>query len=181
MLTAMSRLGFCVLVLVAGCSGCKKSDADKPAAAPPTAAAQEAEPAKAPAVKPQPVDDPHFHLQPEEGTMTIDKASGKAGAEASAAIKVAPGAGYHLSTDFPIKLTLEAPDGVKLAKAELVAGKGQKGDADAFSEQQLAFTVKATPDKPGSYEVKGWFRFGVCDKDSCHPKRQPIAIAVAAN
>ena len=179
MLTAMRRLGIGFLVLFAGCSGCSKSSADKPAAPPP--AAEPATPAGAPTAKPQPVDDPHFHLQPEEGTLTIDKASAKAGSEASAAIKVAPGSGYHLSTDFPIKLTLEPPDGVKLAKAELVAGKGQKGDADAFSEQQLAFTVKATADKPGSYEVKGWFRFGVCDKDSCHPKRQPIAIAVAAN
>ena len=96
-------------------------------------------------------------------------------------MKVIPGAGFHMSTDFPIKLTLDAPDGVKLAKEEQLSGKGQKGDADEFSEKQLAFTVKATADKPGTYEVKGWFRFGVCDKDSCHPKTQPISIAVAAN
>ena len=71
--------------------------------------------------------------------------------------------------------------GVKLAKAEYTAGKGQKGDADAFSEQALGFSVKCTAQKPGSYEVKGWFKFGVCDKDSCHPKRQPITITVAAS
>jgi hypothetical protein len=104
-----------------------------------------------------------------------------AGAEASAGVKVAPATGYHMSTDFPIKLTLDAPDGVKLAKEEQLAGKGKQGDATEFSEKQLAFTVKATADKPGTYEVKGWFRFGVCDKDSCHPKTQPISIAVAAN
>ena len=27
--------------------------------------------------------------------------------------------------------------------------------------------------RPGSYEIKGMFKFGVCDKDSCHPKKQP--------
>jgi len=180
MLTAMSRVLLCALVLVAGCGGCSKSagNQDKPTTAP--APAPSEAPSAGPTPKAQPIDDPHFHLQPEEGTLTIDKARGPAGSEASAAIKVAPGTGYHLSTDFPIKLTLDAPAGVKIAKAEYIAGKGQKGDADAFSEQQLAFTVKCTPDKPGTYEVKGWFKFGVCDKDSCHPKRQPIAIEVAA-
>jgi hypothetical protein len=127
------------------------------------------------------VDDPKQHLKPDEGTLEVGKAEGKAGSEAVAAIKLTPGDGYHISTDYPIKLTLESPDGVKLAKSELTAGKGEKGDADTFSEQALAFAVKATADKAGSYEVKGVFKFGVCNKDSCHPKKQPITIQVAAN
>jgi hypothetical protein len=122
-----------------------------------------------------------MHLQPAEGTLTVDKAEGKAGAEVIAAVKVAPAPGYHISTDFPIKLALDPPACAKLAKAELVAGKGDKGDADAFSEQALAFSVKATADKAGACEIKGTFKFGVCDKDSCHPKRQPITITVNAS
>ncbi len=186
MLTAMSRLGIVALVSLAACSGCSKSagSQDKPTTSGAPAedkAAAAAAPAPVAAPKAAPVDDPHFHLQPEEGTITIDKAEGKAGSETKAGIKVAPGTGYHMSVDFPIKLTLDAPDGVTLAKAELTAGKGQQGDADAFSEQQLAFTVKCTAAKAGSYEVKGWFKFGVCDKESCHPKRQPVTISVAAN
>lgn len=128
-------------------------------------------------------DDPRFHLKPEEGTITIDKAEAKAGAEATAALKLAPATGYHVSTDYPIKVTLEAPAGVKLAKTELSAGGRNKdqGDASALSEQGLAFAIKATAAKAGSYEIKGVFKFGICEKESCHPKKQPITITVAAN
>ncbi len=152
---------------------------------------QEKAPAPAPGPTPGPTapvaqagcgsaDDPKFFLKPDEGTLTIDKVDGAAGAEASAAVKVAPATGYHMSTDFPIKLCLEAPAGVTLAKTEFNAGKGEKGDADAFSEQALGFAVKATAAKAGSYEIKGVFKFGVCDKESCHPKKQPVTITVAA-
>lgn len=127
--------------------------------------------------------DPRFQLKPEEGTITIDKAEGKAGAEATAALKLAPATGYHVATDYPIKLTLEAPAGVKLAKTELAAGGRNKdqGDASALSEQGLAFAIKATAEKAGSYEIKGVFKFGICEAQSCHPKKQPITITVAAN
>lgn len=129
------------------------------------------------------LDDPRFHLQPEEGTITVDKGEGKAGAAATAAVKLAPATGYHVATDYPIKLTLEAPAGVKLEKTEMTAGGRNKsqGDAQALSEQGLAFAVKATAEKAGAYEIKGVFKFGICEKDSCHPKKQPITITVAAN
>ncbi|HEY1813553.1 MAG TPA: hypothetical protein VGG74_14475 [Kofleriaceae bacterium] len=129
------------------------------------------------------VDDPRFQLQADEGTLTIDNATGKAGADLVASIKVTPASGRHVSTEFPIKLTLTPPDGVKLVKAELTAGGTDKsqGDAATLSEQLLAFSVHATADKPGAYEVKGVMKFGVCDKESCHPKKQPITITVAAN
>lgn len=120
-------------------------------------------------------DDPRFHVKPEEATLTVGSAEGAAGTEATAAIKVVPAAGYHVSQEFPMKLTLTPPAGVKLAKTELA-----KADADQFSEQMLALSVKATAEKPGSYEIKGCFKVGVCDKESCHPKKQPITITVAA-
>lgn len=128
-------------------------------------------------------DDPRFHLKPEEGTITIDKGEGKVGSEAMAAVKLAPSTGYHVATDYPIKLTLEAPAGVKLEKTEFTAGGRNKvqGDAQTLTEQALAFAVKATADKAGAYEIKGVFKFGICEKDSCHPKKQPITISVAAN
>jgi len=124
----------------------------------------------------QAADDPKKHLQPEEGTLEIGKAEAKAGGEAVAKITVKPGAGYHISTDFPTELKLDPTPGVKLAKDTI-----GKSDADSLTEQGMLLTVKATPEKPGTYEIKGWFKFGVCDKESCHPKRQPIAIQVAAN
>jgi hypothetical protein len=127
--------------------------------------------------------DPRFHLKPEEGAITIDKAQGKAGAEAIAALKLAPATGWKVATDYPIKLQLEAPAGVTLTKAELTAGGRNKsqGDAATLTEQALAFDIKATAEKAGSYEIKGVFKFGICEKESCHPKKQPVTITVAAN
>jgi hypothetical protein len=170
----MSRIAFsAVLAATLACSKSPdKTAGAAPAETPPPVAARGPTP---------PLDDPKLHLQPEEGTLTVDKLEGKAGTEASARVQVTPAPGYHMSTEFPAKLTLEAPAGIKLAKAEQSAGKGEKGDAEAFSEQALAFAVKATADKAGTYEIKGWFKFGVCNKESCHPKKQPIAIAVAVN
>jgi hypothetical protein len=132
---------------------------------------------------PMTADDPRFHLKPEEGTITTEKGEAKAGAPATAGLKLTPSTGYHVATDYPIKLQLEAPAGVKLEKTELTAGGRNKvqGDAAKLSEQELAFAVKATADKAGAYEIKGVFKFGICEKESCHPKKQPITITVAAN
>jgi hypothetical protein len=189
MLSGMSRLALLAALFVAGCSGCST-------------------PAKEPTESPDPkggekkviipdgkgpkgggptigsaTDDSRFHLKPDEGTLTIDKADAKAGAEATATLKLAPNVGFHVATDYPIKITLEPADGVTLAKAELTAGGRDKaqGDAATLSEQMLVFPIKATAAKAGAYEIKGWFKFGVCDKDSCHPKKQPITITVAAS
>jgi hypothetical protein len=123
-----------------------------------------------------------FHLKPEEGTLTTGKADGAAGAAASAEIKLAPGTGFHIATDYPIKLKLLETPGVKLEKKMLTAGGRDKaqGDAATLTEQALAFAVKVTPEAAGAYEIKGTFSFGVCEKDSCHPRTQPITIQVAA-
>jgi hypothetical protein len=128
-------------------------------------------------------DDPRFHLKPEEGKITLNKGEAKPGAEATAGLELSPGPGYHVATDYPIKLQLEAPAGVKLAKTEFTAGGRNKsqGDAATLTEQALSFAIKATPEKAGSYEIKGVFKFGICEKDSCHPKKQPVTIIVAAN
>lgn len=121
-----------------------------------------------------------MHLKPDEGTLTIDNAEGAAGAIAMAGVKITPATGFHMSTDYPIKLTLDAPAGVKLDKTEYDSGKGEKGDAETFGEKGLGFVVKATPEKAGDYAITGVLKFGVCDDQSCHPKRQPITIPVHA-
>ena len=204
MLPGMFRaLGIALLMISAGCAGCGKSaskqdkveNASKdevievpgskggptgPGQITGTSADPNAQTTGAPANAPP---NPAFFLKPEEGTLTVDKAEGKAGAEAKGAVKLSPATGYHVATDYPIKLTLEAPAGVKIEKTELTAGGRNKvqGDAETLSEQALAFAVKATAEKAGTYEIKGTFKFGICEKDSCHPKKQPITITVAAN
>jgi hypothetical protein len=136
-------------------------------------------PAKAPAAS----DDERFRLKPEEGKLAIEPpADAKAGAEAVAKIIVTPGSGYHVNTEYPIKLTLTSPAGVTLAKDKFIAGGHDKaqGDADALDEKQLAFAVKLTPAASGSYTISGNFKFAVCDRDQCLAKQETIAIAVAA-
>ena len=127
--------------------------------------------------------DDRFRLKPNEGTLAVEApADAKAGAETTAKITVTPGQGYHVNTEYPIKLTLESPPGVKLDKTEFKAGghDGAKGDAVALDEHQLVLAVKMTADKSGSYTINGSFKFAVCDKDQCLAKKEPIAIAVAA-
>lgn len=179
-----------ILLFAVACGKSAKDPEPKPTSpsgeemiAVPTGAKGAGSEGAAPEVAAAPADDPRFHLKPEEGTITIDKGEGKAGSEVTGAVKLAPSTGYHVATDYPIKLTLEAPAGVKLDKTEFTAGGRNKvqGDAQTLTEQALAFAVKATADKAGAYEIKGVFKFGICEKDSCHPKKQPITISVAAN
>jgi hypothetical protein len=175
------------VLLTTACSCSSKPAANQDPATPPGGGDKIAVPGAKGATPPgaggAPTDESRFQLQADEGTLTIDKAEGKAGADLIANIKITPASGRHVSTEFPIKITLEPTDGVKLAKTELTAGGSEKsqGDAATLSEQLLAFAVHASSDKPGAYEVKGILKFGICDKESCHPKKQPITIAVAAN
>jgi hypothetical protein len=197
----MSRLALLVFVVAA----CSKSagNQDKVSSPPPSGAADvaAAPPAgsaptmgKAPATPPTAPtapsapsapsgDDDRLKLKPEEGTLAIvPPADARPGAEVVAKVTVTPGKGYHVNTEYPIKLTLLPADGVKLAKTDFTAGGHDKvkGDADALDEQGLAFAVKLTPAASGSYTINGKFKFAVCDRDQCLPKKETIAITVAA-
>ncbi len=123
-----------------------------------------------------------FKLQPAEGTLAIDVPAATSGAEVTATVVVTPGAGFHVNMEYPTKLTLTATSGVAIAKAELKAGGADKskGDAEAFTEDKLVFAIKLTPGASGSHTINGTFKFAVCDKDQCLPKKETIAIQVAA-
>jgi hypothetical protein len=133
--------------------------------------------------KPTPTDSDRSRLKPDEGKLAIAvPADARAGAEAVATITVTPATGYHVNTEYPTKLTLTSTQGVTLAKDKFEAGGHDKakGDADALDEQQLAFAVKLTPAASGSYTINGSFKFAVCDASQCLPKKENIAITVAA-
>lgn len=189
------RFASLLLAALAGCSGCTKSANQETASGESTAKATPL-PSDNGAAKTVPVggeaqpqqrggNDARFRLQPEEGKLAIEApADAKANTEATAKIKVTASSLYKVNTEFPVKLTLESPTGVTLAKAELKAGGHDKakGDADAFDEHELVFAVKLTPASPGSYTINGTFKFAVCDKagSTCLAKKEPIAIQVAA-
>jgi hypothetical protein len=141
-----------------------------------------AEPAKPSTGGPASEED-RFKLKPNEGKLAIQlPADAKVGAESIARITVTPGAGYHVNTEYPVKLTLAPPQGVTLAKSQFVAGGHDKakGDADALDDNQLAIAVKLTPTASGGYTINGDFKFAVCDADQCLAKKEAISIAVAA-
>lgn len=109
------------------------------------------------------------HLRPEQGTLRVS------GAE----VTLTAATGWHIATDYNIKLYLEPSEGVSLARAPLTAGGRAKasGDATVLSEQTLSFRVAAG----GTGEIAGILSFGICEADSCHPRLQPITLRVAAN
>jgi len=122
-------------------------------------------------------------LRPEEGKLAVEPpAEAKAGSEVTAKVVITPTTAYKVNTEFPTKLELQAPAGVTIAKAQLIAGGPDKakGDAEAFGERELAFAVKLTPAQAGNFTVNGTIKFAVCDKDTCLPKKEPVSIAIAA-
>ncbi len=108
--------------------------------------------------------------------LTITPPAGaKAGAEVVAHVEVTPGSGYHVNEDFPTKLVIDPAEGVTIAKAEQA-----KDDAQIFNSMKLAFDVKLTPSKAGTFNVGGTLKFAVCTETTCDPKKRAIAIAVTA-
>lgn len=202
MMPGMVRFAVLAVCLLAACSK-SAGNQDKVNSPPPPSGGQDviavpqggaptmgaAKPAGGPAggpveVAPAPgADDDRLRLHPDEGTLAVEAPpDAKPGAEAVAKITVKPGKGFHVNTEYPIKLTLTPPSGVTLAKADFAAGghdKG-KGDADALDEQNLAFAVKLTPSAGGNYTVSGKFKFAVCDANQCLPKKENISITLAA-
>lgn len=162
-----------VLVAVFSASGACKSAESKGAPSPDPVAADRGAPAPKPTA-PTPAAggdtaDSSFNL-------SVAAPSGaKAGAECVAHVVVTPGSGYHVNQEFPTKLVITPPDGVKVAKAEQ-----HKEDAASFGANKLQFDVAMTPDKPGTYKVAGTLKFAVCTESSCDPKKREIAFEVAA-
>ncbi|MCE9571924.1 MAG: hypothetical protein K8W52_02090 [Deltaproteobacteria bacterium] len=108
--------------------------------------------------------------------LTITAPTGaKAGAEAVAHVEVTPGSGYHVNEDFPTKLVIDPAEGVTVAKAEQA-----KDDAQIFTSKKLAFDVKLTPTKAGTFNLGGTLKFAVCTETTCDPKKRAIAIALVA-
>jgi len=102
-------------------------------------------------------------------------AAGPAGTEAIAHVTVTPSTGWHMNKDYPTKLKLTAPEGVALQKAVL-----ELADVAKLDDNELAFDVKLTPARAGTYKVDGELKFAVCTPDTCDPKKQTIAFDVVA-
>lgn len=181
-LPRMSRLAFVLSVAVATTSGlgalggCSKKNADV-SEAPSTGGTA----APLPKIRGEA---PEAAKGPTEGTpggvdtsfkLAVQTPSaGPAGAPAVARVQVLPAEGWHMNLEYPTKLTLTAPDGVQLDKAVMVPADGKLDD------NELAFDVKLTAGKAGTYKVDGELKFAVCTPETCDPKKQQIAFELVA-
>jgi hypothetical protein len=166
---------FAALFALSACGACSKSSSDGHATPPTTGGPTSKGPGTAAASDPSPVS----QTGPDDSfVLKFDSPQpGAAGSELVATLTITPGQGYHINQDFKPKLSLTPPDGVTLAKNELVVD-----DASAMDKRQLVFAVKATAKNAGTYNVPGKIKFAVCTDDDtdCEPKRRDVSFTVTA-
>ncbi len=96
------------------------------------------------------------------------------GAEATVTLEVLPKEGWKLNKEFPTKLTIVPPAGVKVKKAEQTVA-----DAVAFAEKSGKWSVEFQADSSGGKDFTGTIKFAVCTETSCDPKKEQLAWKVA--
>ena len=122
-------------------------------------------------------------LAPEEGSLEIVAPAGtKVGAAATARIRVTPGKGFHINTEYPFVVSLAPAAGVTIAKQRLEGGRrGSTGDAETLAETELSIPITVTPNAAGPHELTGTITFGICKRDMCLSREMPITVTVAAS
>ena len=148
----------CVLLTLTACD-----DHADPAPAEPATAHRHAEP------------DPH-EAEPAAPNYTLRfelPEDARAGQEALAKVHVSPRDPWHLNTDFPASLELEAPEGVALVQAEQ-----RKEDAEQLDETGLVFSVPFTPADHGAKRFMGTLKFAMCAEQACDPTSVPLDFAI---
>lgn len=147
----------------------------------------EAEPALEPPAEAEPADDPNEEREPtaeaepagpraETGfyVAALEGAEGYAtGDESRFAIRLTGAGEYHLNSEFPTRITVEAPEALTLAKAEL-----RGGDAAEFTEELARFEVPFTAAEAGEHEVRAKVEFAVCNPQTCIPQTARLALAL---
>jgi hypothetical protein len=101
-------------------------------------------------------------------------AEAAAGVETKAQVVLKPTGGYHVNKEFPIALSVTAPDGVTVAKP-----KQSAADAAKLEETGAVFEVAFTPKAAGALALAATFKFAVCTPTTCDPKNTKLAWNVA--
>lgn len=180
-LIAATIFGF----ITAGCgsdtqkNGASSPDDKKVVAAEPGAEDEPAGPAK---IEGKPVDGGGGNPAVKDGgegedryTLQVEPPSAaKAGEPGVVKVKVLPKAPWHMNLDYPTKLTVEAPTGVELAKAEQ-----KKADAKALTDETCEFDVAFTAADAGDKSFTGKFKFAICQDEACSPVQEDIEFQVA--
>jgi hypothetical protein len=105
--------------------------------------------------------------------VTVSRPSAKAKERAVAKVSVSPKGPFHVNLEYPVKLSIVAPDGVKVEKE-----KQNKDDAKRFDKERLDFEVAFVSDVPGKKSFSGVVRFAVCTDTDCKPTSENVSFDV---
>lgn len=104
--------------------------------------------------------------------LNIVKPAAKVNVKAVATVKVTAKGDYHINTEYPAKLSLTAPEGVKLDRNKLTLQ-----DA-TLTEKVLKFDVKLTASTAGKKTITGELKGAVCTENECLPFNENVSIEV---
>lgn len=100
-------------------------------------------------------------------------ASAKKGEKATTKLHLEGAGGFHVNVDYPTKLTITAPSGVKVEKASQTSK-----DAVKFAKEGADFNIDFTASETGKKSFTGEFKFASCTTDTCAPATEKIAFEV---
>jgi hypothetical protein len=108
-------------------------------------------------------------------TIDVSKTTSdvKAGAGGTFALHIQAAAGFKVSHEAPLKITLQS-DGLKLAKSAL--GAADAKDKKATSPE---FEVKFGADAAGQKKIEVDATFFVCDDKICERKKETLSVPVS--
>ena len=98
----------------------------------------------------------------------------KVGEAATAVVRVVPKHPWKVNLRYPIRLKLQPPAGVEVAKTDLVAADAQ------VSEKEAKFQVGYTLKEAGAKTVSGELKFSVCVADKCDIKKEAVSWTTSA-
>lgn len=93
----------------------------------------------------------------------------KVGQAAKAVLRVVPKGAWKVNLKYPIRLKLQPPAGVEVAKTDLAAGDAH------VTEKEAKFEVTYTLKEAGARTVNGELKFSVCVVDKCDIKKEAVS------
>lgn len=96
-----------------------------------------------------------------------------AGKEALAKVHVEPHKPWHMNTEFPVALRMNATGGVTID-----IPKQRKDDAERFDDDGLVFALPFTPTTDGPKRIAGEVEFAVCGDAACAPETVPVDFTI---
>lgn len=100
-------------------------------------------------------------------------ASAKKGEKATAIVHVNGTGEFHMNLEYPSKLTITAPAGVKVEKP-----KQEKADAKKLDKDALEFAVDFTSADAGKKSFEGELKFAICKTTDCAPQSEKVKFDV---